>query len=778
MAQQTLKSQFSQAVQPSIINDWELEELIELFHNQPTAVQKALLKEVAVIWPVSNALCQNFLAQSNSILQCLSLDQLPKFVRDVLDAYESGGLHAARKLLFHVEDNFLCGLKNTNGISLQDILSLLQTYVHGLAGQDLELIPGKTTFTDTHRIVLPQEISAATEKADNFLAYKLTVSYQWAHIVRGTYTVKPEKHHKLEEDLIGRYKKTFSDKDGWLNGFLQLFPRQGLATTLYHLLETARHTVFLWHELPGLMRDTVELRKSCSGTFLHASRLDEAQAIFQLLQANILSWQPDTPESLKLPANLTVARAIKSIFNLDASADESIFQTSKLYELCLEDQRTHQPLFFQGELHPRAAHEARLTHREKSRQEFIEAMGLLIPSTGETPVQEENEPAAEAMSPAPIEQNSGLIMPVPENQEENFSFDNLQNPQFITINDEKLLLPEDLQSLSQEIIKDLGHIPARYISSAMQQSGHGSGAGAAPVGDEGASLAGTDIYDEWDYRRNDFRKQWCRLIQKKIQPVEGTFVSHTLNKYKWQLTRLRRQFEMLRTQERFLKRQRDGDDIDLDSVIESIADTKAGVAGSDRHFIRLVRDERDIAAIFLVDMSSSTEGWISKALKESLILMCESLEMLGDRYAIYGFSGMRRSRSELFHVKDLDEPYNDEVKARIAAIAPQEYTRMGPPIRHITEILDQVDAKVRLLITLSDGKPEDYDDYKGDYAIEDTRHALIEAKTKGIHPFCITIDHQAHDYIAHMYGEVNYIFIDDVNKLPNRIPDIYRALTT
>jgi nitric oxide reductase NorD protein len=85
---------------------------------------------------------------------------------------------------------------------------------------------------------------------------------------------------------------------------------------------------------------------------------------------------------------------------------------------------------------------------------------------------------------------------------------------------------------------------------------------------------------------------------------------------------------------------------------------------------------------------------------------------------------------------------------------------------------------VRLLITLSDGKPEDYDDYKGDYAIEDTRHALIEAKAAGIHPFCITIDREAQAYIPHMYGAVNYCFIDDVKRLPLRMPGIYRSLTT
>jgi nitric oxide reductase NorD protein len=139
---------------------------------------------------------------------------------------------------------------------------------------------------------------------------------------------------------------------------------------------------------------------------------------------------------------------------------------------------------------------------------------------------------------------------------------------------------------------------------------------------------------------------------------------------------------------------------------------------------------------------------------------------------------MRRLRCEVFPIKNFDQSYNDEVREKIGSIAPREYTRMAPAIRHMTSVLKDVDAKVKLLITLSDGKPEDYDDYKGEYAIEDTRHALIEAKMAGLHPFCITIDQHAHEYMAHMYGEVNYIFIDDVRKLPVRMPEIYRVLTS
>ena len=130
----------------------------------------------------------------------------------------------------------------------------------------------------------------------------------------------------------------------------------------------------------------------------------------------------------------------------------------------------------------------------------------------------------------------------------------------------------------------------------------------------------------------------------------------------------------------------------------------------------------------MVDVSGSTKGWINDAERESLVLLCEALEILGDRYAIYGFSGMTRKRCELYRIKRIDEHYNQEVKARIAGIQPQDYTRMGVTIRHLTRLFKDIDARTQLLITLSDGKPDDYDGYRGEYGIEDTRQALVEAK--------------------------------------------------
>ncbi len=228
-----------------------------------------------------------------------------------------------------------------------------------------------------------------------------------------------------------------------------------------------------------------------------------------------------------------------------------------------------------------------------------------------------------------------------------------------------------------------------------------------------------------------------------------------------------------------LKRQLDGDEVDIDALIETLADAASGLEMSQHVFTRIHKVERDVVVIFLVDMSGSTKGWINQAERESLILLCEAVETLGDRYGIYGFSGMTRTRCEIYPIKTLEEIYDDTVRERICAIKAKDYTRMGAAIRYTNKLLSEVEAKTRLLVTLSDGQPDDFDNYyRGQYGIEDTRQALIESKRQGIHPFCITLDKEGPDYLPHLYGPVNYTVVDQVYKLPLKVADIYRVLTT
>ena len=386
-----------------------------------------------------------------------------------------------------------------------------------------------------------------------------------------------------------------------------------------------------------------------------------------------------------------------------------------------------------------------------------------------------------------------------ETNNEDANFDGDINPEFnlkskedhtlqsgnvdLELDGELIAPPEHIRELMTSIIVDFGEIPPEYLFAAgpgeydlkkyQDEEVNPDDVWKGTYHEEGA-----EIYEEWNFKRQHYHKNWCVLRELDIKPIYDNFVSDTLNKHKGLLKSLRHTFEVLRGEDKLLKRQPYGDDIDIDALVDALADTQSGMEMTERVFTKMHKEDRNVAVIFMVDMSGSTRGWINEAERESLILLAEVLEILGDRYAIYGFSGMTRKRCELYKIKTFDEDYDDEIKARISNIQPQDYTRMGVFIRHATHIFGNIEASTKLLITLSDGKPDDYDTYRGEYGVEDTRQALYEAHREGIHPFCITIDEQARDYLPHMYGAANYAVIDDVAKLPQKVSDIYRRITS
>ncbi|HET8580133.1 MAG TPA: VWA domain-containing protein, partial [Nitrospiraceae bacterium] len=213
------------------------------------------------------------------------------------------------------------------------------------------------------------------------------------------------------------------------------------------------------------------------------------------------------------------------------------------------------------------------------------------------------------------------------------------------------------------------------------------------------------------------------------------------------------------------------------------ADLVAGVEPSDRVFIRREKRERNVAVAFLVDMSGSTSRQIESdgrrvidVEKEGLALLCEALEAVGDQYAVYGYSGQGRRQVDFVIVKDFDELAGGRTARRISAVAPLHQNRDGAAIRHATGKLLARQARTRLLVLISDGKPLD-DGYADEYSLEDTKMALREVRTRGIHPFCITVDRDADDYLRRMYGEVRFLVIDNATALPERLPKVYQRLT-
>ena len=762
------------------INDWELDDLVDQFSSLQADAQREALRQLQVVWPVSSALFMAIAAQLGTALSCLHTSEIPSWVKSILDVYESKGLRSAQIFMENVEENYLCRIRGETGLLLVEAEGRLRPYLRAIAWRDISIEPGSTAWTDTETVYLPAEMDLFRDNNQNFLIYKLTATFQLGLALRGTF-ILDELPPEFESGLSENAALGSNEPENPLDLFLAGQENPLLARELFFLAEGFRVVAWMLDEFPGLIRDVHDLLP----IFLqaHARKADSDAAAF-ILQGRKALLHVMAEKDWHHVAPAWSVPGFENLLDKQATVIDS-FQIVESFQAALNGGygfRGLTPLAFMGVIRPRQAYVAREQRMRQNRENFVKGLALFLAEKKKNRNIEEEAASQEGAGSATREAGQLLLM-INECEQDGASDEpdiSMQDLKCITINSEQMSLPLELRDLARDIARDKGKLPTTYISSAVGLAGGmtANEIDSSPSGKEIQDSPGASIYDEWDYRRSDFRKNWCRLHPKKVEPVRGSFIKSTLAKYKGQLALLRRQFEMIVNQDRFMRGQPEGDEIDIDAAIDSLADIRAGQASSERLYIRLQRNQRSIAALFLVDMSSSTEGWINTALKEALILMCESLEVLGDRYAIYGFSGMRRQRCEIFQVKTFSEQYDEITKGKIAAIAPREYTRMGPAIRHSVEFLREVDARVRLLITLSDGKPEDYDDYKGVYAIEDTRHALIEAKSAGIHPFCITVDHEAHDYISHMYGEVNYVFIDDVLKLPRRIPEIYRNLTT
>jgi hypothetical protein len=301
-------------------------------------------------------------------------------------------------------------------------------------------------------------------------------------------------------------------------------------------------------------------------------------------------------------------------------------------------------------------------------------------------------------------------------------------------------------------------------------------------------------YDEWDRELSDHRVGWCRVVEKKVKRGERAFVDDTRERYKGVVSSIRHQFQLMKPEDLArVTNEIDGDDYDLNAVVDYFIDRRADGQQSERLYTKRLRRRRDVAVSFLLDQSSSTARTIGRhplqpythpgrriieIEKEGLVLMSEALEAVGDSYSINGFTSEGRRNVKFYVLKDFGEHYSDEVMRRIGGITYQNNTRLGAAIRHAAAKLAKQEARTRLLIVLSDGRPYDHDYGDARYAREDTREALRQAKTLGITPFCITIDRESESELRDLYGDVGYTIIDDVLSLPERLPGIYRRLTT
>ena len=332
-----------------------------------------------------------------------------------------------------------------------------------------------------------------------------------------------------------------------------------------------------------------------------------------------------------------------------------------------------------------------------------------------------------------------------------------------------------------------------------------------------SSNASEHQYDEWDYQISDYRSKWCTLFEHRELNEDEQYVHAVLRDHQDLARKIRHQLNKVKPEMlRKVKGVEEGEELDLERTISYVVDRRAGLTPDDNIYVQRQRKDRDVSTLFLLDMSASTDDIISDANveplepldiddeylvdffqkkkelddvsrriidveKESVVLMADALETLGDAYSVCGFSGYGRDQVDYYLCKDFDEPFNALSKGRIGGIKPCRSTRMGPPIRHATRRLIETGSRIKALIIMSDGYPQDHDygtdRNSRDYGLMDTMKALSEAKQQGVLTYCLTVDPSGHDYLRAMCPDSHYMVIQDLEQLPEEVSRAYRSLT-
>ncbi len=285
--------------------------------------------------------------------------------------------------------------------------------------------------------------------------------------------------------------------------------------------------------------------------------------------------------------------------------------------------------------------------------------------------------------------------------------------------------------------------------------------------------------DEWDYQKNDYLINYARILPQVTLNVVPIELPQRLRKT---VKKIQGELDMLKLDRIKNDRLPYGDELNMDSWIEYLSHQNKSMHHQN-FYVTYEKKTRDMATLLLADISLSTEGGITQemriidVIKDSLMVFSEALEKLEDKFAIYTFSSLQNKKVYFNIIKNFKDKYDTLIRGRIDSIKPQYYTRMGAAIREATKILDKQQSTNKLLLIISDGKPNDEDRYDGRYGIEDTKKALQEIKKKGITPFCITIDLDAKEYLSYLFGRNGYAIVRDGEKLPKVLTEVYINLT-
>ena len=664
-----------------------------------------------------------------------------------------------------------------SGVPLRQVARTVKLFVQGLCGTDLtiqalpdslgqETTARATVSQDGRTISLPVLLRRYPTAEENTRLYLVMAAHEAGHVEFGTYRLTLEPFADLVLALRQKYGRVNQAAPDTLAALFRLYPHPGLIQDLWMLVEDARVEFLLQREYPGLQRDLQQFAREAVTTrsLTHGLTVKEL-VVDQLLQLSTAASQP-----------VAIHEAIKD-------------EIAILWPMC------------QAVLAPTATAEnaVRVAHALYVRlEELLAPKGAMIQADYADDASEEL-----GVGPSASEQTGEDYRPVT-----NWVYRGAMNPEFIRQQDQDERASDD-QKQSEDIDRMASAGGAQESSAQGQRNREGtrtatksdSLAGGRQLPSHVEELLALKVeqptpvdhagpgdravrYPEWDRGIDDYRLNWCRVVERAEEEGSGDIVGATLSAHGSEVSALRRIFESLRPPGlRRVPGQADGDELDVDAAVRMCAERAAGVDLSDRIYVRRERKERDVAAAFLVDVSGSTSRQLDSGRrvidleKEGLVLLCEALKAVGDQYALYGYSGQGRGQVDFLVIKDFDDQLGGKAAHRLGGLAPMRQNRDGAAIRHATAKLLAREARTRLLVLISDGRPLD-DGYKDEYSLEDTKASLREARQRGVHPFCITIDREADGYVRRMYGDVQFTVIDHLEALPMRLPRIYQRLTT
>ncbi len=689
-------------------------------------------------------------------LRTVSIEQFEEWARQGL-SLASRDVARARRSYFAIETrgSYEALHSGSSGLALETIQHLLRLYVEALTGRGLDIVPlaafpQESRIGDGRTIHLPALVNEFGDPELDFRLYKVLAAHASGQIEFGTYerdtntlaaaylmisaAFDPENSDLRDAFALNGYlnlenaanKNVQLPTGGDYRSVLSLFPDSRLARRIFGTLENGRIDRRLRFKYRGLARDLDLIREHLRRRRPPISDLPALMVPFELLfQITLLGGAlDDARHSYGQIISELDSIVADYLNNTDAGVADTLVATGRVYSLFQSVIPTDESL-----------------QKVDTPQEESDA--------------DENAPSVESMT-----QRQADRAPRRRDARELFNAWNEPNAEGE---------PDQLEGAEA------------WMESEMPEQ----------------MLAEGEVafnYDEWDRELTDHRLGWCRVVEKQVKLGDRSFVDETRERHKGAISSIRHQFQLMRPENLIkIENELDGEDYHLDAVIDYVIDRHADGQQSERLYTKRLRRRRDVAVSFLLDQSSSTARTIGRhplqpytrpgrriieIEKEGLVLMSEALEAVGDVYSINGFTSEGRRNVKFYVVKDFDEKYTEEVKRRIGGISYQNNTRLGAAIRHATARLSQQDARTRLLIVLSDGRPYDHDYGDARYAREDTREALRQAKNAGITPFCITIDRESEAELRDLYGEIGYTIIDDVLSLPERMPGIYRRLTT